>query len=86
MAQTSAEQSQESGTLEMSDFGSLLQKEFKPQSDKAKESVEAAVRTLAEQALAGTNLLSGDVLGTIQSLIAALDKKLTDQINLIMHT
>jgi len=79
-------QQQESGTLEMSDFGALLQREFKPQSDKAKESVEVAVRTLAEQALAGTNLVSGDVLATIQSLIAALDKKLTDQINLIMHT
>jgi type VI secretion system protein ImpC len=70
----------------MSDFGALLQKEFKPQSDKAKESVEVAVRTLAEQALAGTNLITSDVLGTIQSLIAALDKKLTEQVNLIMHT
>src|SRR5437763_12164433 len=86
MAETAAESQRESGTLEMSDFSSLLQKEFKPQSDKAKESVEVAVRTLAEQALAGTNLVSGDVLGTIQSLIAALDKKLTEQINLIMHT
>ena len=86
MAQTSEELQGASGTLEMSDFSSLLQKEFKPQSDKAKESVETAVRTLAEQALVGTNLVSGDVLGTISSLIAALDQKLTEQINLIMHT
>ena len=86
MAQTSEELQGASGTLEMSDFSSLLQKEFKPQSDKAKESVEVAVRTLAEQALVGTNLISGDVLETISSLIAALDKKLTDQINLILHT
>jgi type VI secretion system protein ImpC len=86
MSEALAQVQQESGTLEMSDFSSLLQKEFKPQSDKAKESVEVAVRTLAEQALAGTNLISGDVLGTIESLIAALDKKLTEQINLIMHT
>ncbi len=85
MSEALAEVQQESGTLEMSDFGALLQKEFKPQSDKAKESVEVAVRTLAEQALAGANLVSGDVLATIQSLIAALDKKLTEQINLIMH-
>jgi type VI secretion system protein ImpC len=81
-----AELAQESGTLELSDFGSLLQKEFKPQSDKAKESVEVAVRTLAEQALAGASLVSSDVLGTIEGLIAALDRKLTEQINLIMHT
>jgi type VI secretion system protein ImpC len=86
MSEALADVQQESGTLEMSDFGALLQKEFKPQSDKAKESVEVAVRTLAEQALAGTNLVSGDVLATIQGLIAALDKKLTEQINLIMHT
>src|SRR5471032_411767 len=86
MSETSAEQQQgATATLEMSDFSSLLQKEFKPQSDKAKEAVENAVRTLAEQALAGTNLVSGDVLGTISALIAALDRKLTEQINLIMH-
>ncbi len=86
MSEALAQSQQESGTLEMSDFGALLQKEFKPQSDKAKESVEVAVRTLAEQALAGTSLITNDVLGTIQSLIAALDKKLTEQVNLIMHT
>ncbi|MFL6635608.1 MAG: type VI secretion system contractile sheath large subunit [Massilia sp.] len=86
MSEALAQSQQESGTLETSDFSSLLQKEFKPQSDKAKESVEVAVRTLAEQALAGTNLITSDVLGTIQSLIAALDKKLTEQVNLIMHT
>lgn len=77
---------QEGGALEASDFSALLQKEFKPQSDKARESVEVAVRTLAEQALAGTNLVSGDVLGTIENLISALDRKLTEQVNLILHT
>ena len=86
MAEQQAQLEQAGGTLEMSDFGSLLQKEFKPQSDKAKESVENAVRTLAEQALQGSNLISGDVLGTIESLIAALDQKLSEQINLILHT
>ena len=86
MSETSTEQQQgAAGTLEMSDFGSLLQKEFKPQSDKAKEAVETAVRTLAEQALAGTNLVSGDVLATIEALIAQLDKKLTEQVNVILH-
>jgi len=86
MAEQLVNNEQATGTLEMSDFGSLLQKEFKPQSDKAKEAVESAVRTLAEQALAGSNVMSGDVLGTIEGLIAALDKKLSEQINLILHT
>lgn len=87
MAETSAQLQQSGGaTLEMSEFASLLQKEFKPQSDKAKESVENAVRTLAEQALVGANLISSDVIATIEGLIAQLDKKLTEQINQIIHS
>jgi len=86
MAEQLEQAEQLGGTLEMSDFGSLLQKEFKPQSDKAKESVENAVRTLAEQALQGSNIVSGDVLATIEGLIATLDAKLSEQVNLILHT
>ena len=86
MEQSISEEQQQGATLDVSDFSSLLNKEFKPQSSKAKDAVEGAVRTLAEQALAGTNLISGDVLGTIEGLIAALDAKLTQQINLILHT
>ncbi len=67
------------------DFSSLLQKEFKPKGDQAKEAVETAVRTLAEQALANTTLVSGDVLKTVESMIAAIDRKLTEQMNLILH-
>jgi type VI secretion system protein ImpC len=72
--------------LEVSDFANLLQKEFKPKSDKAKEAVETAVRTLAEQALRDSNVISGDVLATIESLIAQIDAKLTAQINQIIHS
>lgn len=86
MDQSMLEQQKAGATLDMSDFSSLLNKEFKPQSNKAKDAVEGAVRTLAEQALAGTNPISNDVLATIEGMIAALDAKLTDQINLILHT
>jgi type VI secretion system protein ImpC len=72
-------------TLEANEFSSLLQREFKPKSDQAKEAVESAVRTLAEQALQDTTLISGDVLKSIESMIAAIDRKLTEQINLIIH-
>lgn len=72
--------------LEASDFTSLLQREFKPQSDKAKVAVENAVTTLAEQALLGTPLISSDVQGTVEAFIAQIDKKLTEQINLILHS
>ena len=64
---------------------SLLKKEFKPKTDEAKEAVERAVRTLAEQALAETALIGDDVVKSIEAIIAELDKKLTEQINLILH-
>jgi len=69
-----------------SDFASLLTREFKPKSDQAKSAVEQAVQTLAQQALANTALISGDSLRSIESMIAALDAKLSEQINVIMHT
>ncbi|QDQ25441.1 type VI secretion system contractile sheath large subunit [Chitinimonas arctica] len=67
------------------DFASLLQKEFKPRTDKAQEAVEQAVRTLSEQALRDASLVSSDVLGTVEALIAQIDLKLTGQINEILH-
>src|SRR5688572_6558938 len=73
------------GTVEASEFDSLLRKEFKPKTDEAKEAVERAVRTLAEQALSDTQLISTDVVQSIEAIIAQLDKKLTEQINLILH-
>src|SRR5438093_10564255 len=71
--------------LEVSELQQLLQKEFKPKSDAAKEAVESAVRTLAAEALRETGLISADVVATIEAIIAALDQKLTEQINVIMH-
>jgi len=69
-----------------SDFASLLQKEFKPRSDEAKSAVEAAVLTLAQQALSQTQLIGKDVTKSIQAMIAAIDAKLTDQVNRIIHS
>jgi type VI secretion system protein ImpC len=71
--------------LEVNEFSSLLQREFKPKSDYAKTAVEDAVRTLAEQALQHTTLVSRDVIKSIEAMIAALDQKLTEQVNLILH-
>ena len=73
------------GVAEASDFSALLNKEFRPKSDQAKSAVENAVKTLAEQALANTTLISDDALRSIQSIIAEIDKKLTQQVNEILH-
>ncbi len=72
-------------TQEASEFASLLNREFKPKTDRAREAVEQAVQTLAQQALANTALISGDSLRSIEAMIAALDAKLSEQINVIMH-
>ncbi|MBL1265356.1 type VI secretion system contractile sheath large subunit [Candidatus Methylomicrobium oryzae] len=72
-------------TREGGDFAALLQKEFKPKSDRAKEAVEEAVKTLAEQALSKTSLISDDAVKSIEAMIAAIDKRLSDQVNKIMH-
>jgi type VI secretion system protein ImpC len=72
-------------TLEFNDFASLLEKEFRPKSSEAQEAVQIAVRTLAEQALASSVVISSDVVNTVNSIIAQIDLKLSEQINLILH-
>jgi type VI secretion system protein ImpC len=72
-------------TFEGGDFASLLQKEFKPSSNEAKSAVEAAVQTLAQQALGQTALIGKDVTKSINAMIAAIDEKLSAQLNLILH-
>jgi len=83
--EASAEAQPEGSTLEASEFSSLLQKEFRPKSDQAKEAVETAVKTLAEQALSQTSLISDNVLQSVEAIIAQIDSKLSEQVNLILH-
>src|ERR1700712_1232136 len=78
-------QAAEGATAEGNEFSSLLQKQFKPQTDRAREEVETAVRTLAQQALAKSTLIGSDVVESINAMIAEIDKKLSQQINAIMH-
>jgi type VI secretion system protein ImpC len=79
------EQSLGQVALETSDFSALLNKEFKPQTDRMRQDVESAVNTLARQALEGTVTASTDAVESIQAIIAELDRKLSEQINLILH-
>ena len=68
-----------------SEFASLLQKEFKPKSDRAAEAIESAVQTLSAVALQEAKLISDDTLDSLTAMIAAIDRKLTEQLNLVMH-
>ncbi|PID40772.1 MAG: type VI secretion system contractile sheath large subunit, partial [Proteobacteria bacterium] len=78
-------QAAEAQPMEMSEFEGLLNKEFKPKTDRASEAVHEAVQTLAAEALQQTAMISDDAVQTIETIIAEIDKKLSDQINLIMH-
>jgi type VI secretion system protein ImpC len=89
MAEKKEEQKQVAGAegvaIQPNEFETLLKKEFKPKSDHAREAITSAVRTLAEQALAETSLISADAVTTIEAIIAEIDRKLSEQVNMIMH-
>jgi type VI secretion system protein ImpC len=75
----------QASTGEPSEFTALLSREFKPQSDSVRREVEAAVRTLAESALSGVTPIATDAVANIQAIIAEIDRKLSSQINEILH-
>jgi type VI secretion system protein ImpC len=72
-------------TVELDDFSNLLKKEFKPTSDVRANRIELAVKTLAQQALADSKVVGDDVFSTVDAMRAAIDRKLTEQINKIIH-
>nr|WP_314267953.1 type VI secretion system contractile sheath large subunit [uncultured Moellerella sp.] len=67
------------------DFNALLAQEFKSKTDQSKTAVQNAVKTLAEQALANSVTVSDDAYKNIATIIAEIDHKLSEQINLILH-
>ena len=69
----------------LDDFAVLLQKEFKPNDAKRKDRIQEAVQTLAQQALADAAVIGDDVFTTVDAMRSALDRKLSEQINAIIH-
>ena len=78
-------QEKPSTTIEHDAFSALLKKEFRPKTDQAHAAVENAVKTLAHQALESAVTISSDAYQTIQAVIAEIDRKLSEQINLVLH-
>jgi len=86
MAEVKTEQGAAEGqTISVDEFSSLLAKEFRPKSDRARQQVEVAVQTLAAQVLSDQDLILDDATNSINALIAEIDLKLTQQINHIIH-
>src|ERR1700747_1163351 len=72
-------------TREADEFAQMLKQSFKPRTERAATEVENAINTLVEHALADSSVVKADVLDTIDEMIAQLDKKLSAQLNEIMH-
>jgi type VI secretion system protein ImpC len=72
-------------TQDADDFSVLLNQAFKPKTERTREAVSHAVQTLAKQVLQDTYTVSDDVVETVEGIIAEIDRKLTEQINLILH-
>lgn len=71
--------------VELDDFSALLQQNFNTKNDVAAKEVENAVSTLVSEALTDQSLVADDVLDTVEAMIAAIDEKLSVQINEIIH-
>jgi len=86
MAEAKQEQeAQAQESLGIDDFSELLNKEFKPKSDRARAQVESAVETLAHQVLSDEDLILDDAINSINAIIAEIDLKMTEQVNQILH-
>ncbi|MBV9566285.1 MAG: type VI secretion system contractile sheath large subunit, partial [Bradyrhizobium sp.] len=81
----SLDQQVQTQTQDADEFATLLKQSFKPRTERAATELDNAVKTLVEQALADTSLIKADVLDTIEEMIAQLDKKLSAQMNEILH-
>jgi type VI secretion system protein ImpC len=77
---------QEEAQSSADDFSALLTKEFRPRTERAEEEVKAAVKTLAAQVLDRNDVVSDNLTDTINAYVAELDRKISEQLNLIMHS
>lgn len=72
-------------TTSPDEFADLLKQSFKPRTERAASDVDNAIGILVGQALENAEVISDDVLDTIEEMISRLDQKLSEQMNEIMH-
>jgi type VI secretion system protein ImpC len=71
--------------VNISKLDELLEKSFKPKSDTAQKAISNAVKSMAQIALEDTVVVSDDVLAAMASMIAAIDRKMEEQLNVVIH-
>ncbi len=67
------------------DFSEQLLSGFTPTSESARHAVSTALCVLAEQAQAHAPLVGDEARQTIEAIVAALDRKIGEQVNEILH-
>lgn len=72
-------------TFEESEFDKLLQTSFAAKTPERTSAVKNAVQVLAENALAGVSQISGDVITSVENMIAEIDRRLSKQLNQVIH-
>jgi type VI secretion system protein ImpC len=75
----------ENSSPEVNEFRALRWQVFKPKTEEARFHIEKAMQALARQVLAQPAFIGADVFATIQTIIKDLDRKLSGQLNLILH-
>ena len=76
----------EAETINLDEFSELLEKDFKVKKDDS-EKLQQLVRNLAlaAQSRSDTTAISSNAIKSIKSLIAGIDKVLTEQVNEVLH-
>ena len=72
-------------TEDVGEFAAVLKQSFKPRSADAATEIDGAINALVKEALTDRDVVKSDVIQTIEGMIAALDRKLTAQMNEVLH-
>ncbi|QUJ78254.1 type VI secretion system contractile sheath large subunit [Sulfitobacter albidus] len=70
---------------ELEDFSAILKQTINPTTENAERAIDNALATVVQAAVEDQTLLDDDVIDTIQGMIAGLDKKLSAQVNEVLH-
>ncbi|HEY1080809.1 MAG TPA: type VI secretion system contractile sheath large subunit [Prosthecobacter sp.] len=84
-AQAQASAQLQENVAESSEFDRLLETSFAAKTDERRSAVKSAVQVLIDSISPGSTALTDDAITFIEGAIAEIDKKLSKQLNVIMH-
>ena len=76
---------QQDAAIEVNELDQLLEGAFQPKSEEAQDAIATAVHSLAGIALENTAVISDDTISTINAMISEIDRRLSEQVNEILH-